>query len=140
MKRKNTANQRNIKVFAVNDGNNPGFSIILEFSGQREFLLHHKHNGLLYNLLKDGIRLEELRRHKPKGSSSLSPYYHGIQRSRSTKLNSMVSHLLTVIDTYIEERITGNEQEVEMSNSKHSRTKITLSEVKTAMHLERSAA
>ena len=140
MNRKNTTSSRNIKVFAVNNGSNAGFNIILDFSGQREFLLHHKHNGLLYNLLKDGVRLEELRRHKPKGSSSHSQHYHGIQRRSSTKLYGMVSHLLAVIDTYMEERTTNIEQEVEMSNSKYNRTNILLSEARAALHLERRAA
>ena len=138
----NTSNQHNIKVFALNDGSNPGFNIILDFSGHRELLLYHKRNGLLYRLLKDGVRVEELRRFKQKGSHSR--HYRGNRRSSNTKLDSMVSYLLTVIETYLKERMIFNEKKQETSNSeyKHKRNsmKSKLSETKTDLNLEKGVA
>ena len=87
----------NVKVIAINNGNKEGFNIFLDFSGQREFLMHHRHNGLLYNLLKDGMRTDALRRWEP--------VCHGRnKRVRGKRLESMVMHLLAVVDDYIEER------------------------------------
>ena len=140
MNRKKIQNQRNTRVFAVNDGNNPGFNILLDFSGQQEFLLYHKHNGLLYKLLKDGVMLEELNRYSPKGSCTNSMYLRGIQRRRITKLDNMVSHLLTKIDVYIEDRITNNKKTQEISNSEYKHKKSLLNETKTEISTERGAA
>ena len=89
---------RNVRIMAVNNGGADGFNIYLDFSGQREFLMHHRHNGLLYELLKDGVRLHELRRWTPaRGHGSRS-------RAGTVKLTGMVSHLLEVADDYIAER------------------------------------
>jgi len=91
-------NMRNVKVTAINNGSLNGFNIYLDFSGQREFLMYHRHNGLLYALLKDGIRADELHRWTPANGRG--------ERSRgATKLLAgMVSHLLDVVDDYISER------------------------------------
>ncbi|MBQ9521064.1 MAG: hypothetical protein IJR72_00660 [Oscillospiraceae bacterium] len=87
---------RNVRVFATNRDNRDGFNIYLDFSGQREFLFTHRHNGLLYNLLKDGVRTEDLRRWTPRrGTAS------------GQRLQGMVSHLLTVVDDYAAEREGG---------------------------------
>ena len=53
--------------------------------------MHHRHNGLLYNLLKDGMTLNELRRWRFRYQSK-------------DKLNGMVRHLLRVIDDYMLEK------------------------------------
>ena len=81
----------NIFITAQNNANNPGFCIYLVFSGRQEFLTHHRHNGLLYNLLKDGMTLNELRRWRFRYQSK-------------DKLNGMVRHLLRVIDDYMLEK------------------------------------
>ena len=81
----------NTCIIAVNNGRETGFNIFLEFSGQREFLLWHRHNGLLFNLLKDGLRIENLQRWKPR-------------RRSQDKLGNMIKHLLNVVDNYITER------------------------------------
>lgn len=89
---------RNVRIIAINNGILDGFNIYLDFSGQREFLMHHRHNGLLYALLKDGIRADELRRWSPavgRGSRG---------RAATDQLKGMVSHLLLVVDDYIRER------------------------------------
>ena len=57
---------RNVKVLAVNNENKAGFSIFLDFSEQQKFVMHHRHNGLIYQLLCEGIYLDDLRHWKPK--------------------------------------------------------------------------
>lgn len=94
---------RNIEVFAVNDSKKPGFDIFLEFSGQRVFLTHHRHSGLLYQLIEDGMRLDELHRFKPIWSHSHSKYTRKKKNQRSTRLEKMVKFLLSTIDEYIKE-------------------------------------
>ena len=80
---------RNVSVIAVNNGNKEGFSIYLRFSGQQEFLTCHRHNGLLYNLLKNGVYLDTLRRARLN------------REIKAFALYGVVSHLLNVIDEYI---------------------------------------
>lgn len=52
-----------IRVFAVNNYKvQSRFDIYLEFpGGRREWLMMHRRNGLLYNKLKNGVRLQELK-------------------------------------------------------------------------------
>ena len=93
---------RNVIVKAENRMENDGFHIYLDFSGQREYLMTHRHNGLLYGLLKDGVALGELRRWRNDDIArkiKRSPRYSG-----SSKLINMVGYLLVVIDDYIVER------------------------------------
>ena len=75
-----------IRVIAVNNYKvESRFDIYLEFSGQREWLMMHRHNGFLYRLLHDSISLSELRRLKGRE-----------QRQ--------IQYLLKVIDEYLEDR------------------------------------
>ena len=93
---------RNVIVKAENRMENDGFHIYLDFSGQREYHMTHRHNGLLYGLLKDGVALGELRRWRNDDIArkiKRSPRYSG-----SSKLTNMVGYLLVVIDDYIVER------------------------------------
>ena len=46
--------ENNIKVVAENAGQEHGFNIFIDFSGQREYLMYHRHNGLLCH---DRLRL-----------------------------------------------------------------------------------
>ena len=90
---------RNIKVIAENNGNKKGFNIFIVFSGHREYLMHHRHNGLLYGMLKDGISLPDLRRWKP---AQISVSRTGIYGGR--KMYSSVRHILHAVDDYLAER------------------------------------
>ena len=79
-----------------------GFHIYLDFSGQREYLMTHRRNGLLYGLLKDGAVLADMKRWRNGDIASRigrSPRSPG-----SGKLTNMVDHLLVVIDDYMLER------------------------------------
>ena len=81
----------NVKVMAVNVSNIPGYSIVLDFSGQQEVVMHYRHNGLLFGLLCDGVRLDDLRRWKPRSYG----------RRAGSKLANTVTYLLKVIDAYL---------------------------------------
>ena len=102
--------EKNIRIIAINStdsmGNSlPGFDIYLDFSGKREKIDHHKHNGLLYAVLKDGMRLDQIRRMRP---DQLRTYCGGTyskqSRSRLDKLSKMIKNLLSVVDTYLVKR------------------------------------
>lgn len=76
---------RGIRVFAVNNTKvQSKFDIYLEFSGKREWLMIHRHNGFLYGMLKDGVSLAELRR-------------------ATGRTRNQLKYLLQVIDEYLEE-------------------------------------
>ena len=92
-------NNRNIRVCAVNNGNRDGFNIYLDFSGQREYLIYHRHNGLLYDLLKDGVAIDDVRRWTP---ASLGCFHVG--RMGSSGLYEVTKHLVSVINDYMLER------------------------------------
>ena len=85
-----------LKLLAVNNGNISGFNIFLEFSGQQVFIAYHRHNGLLYSLLSNGITLGDLRRWKPKKT---------YPRKSVHRLCNTVKHLLRVTDEYLSEHI-----------------------------------
>ena len=80
---------RNLSVVAVNNSNRPGFDIYLVFSGHREFLIHHRHNGQLYILLKDGIRFDSLYR------------MLNNRMFKAKVFHNVVSYLIKVIDDYL---------------------------------------
>ena len=78
--------ERSIRVIAVNNYSvESKFDIYLEFSGKREWLMMHRHNGILYNMLKHGVSIGELKR------------FNGRDKGR-------VQYLLRVIDEYLEDR------------------------------------
>lgn len=100
-------NDNNVTIIVENDGNKPGFNIYLSFSGVKELLMHHRHNGLLYLLLKDGMSVGELRRWKPVDVSGARGSRRRMKgRRKSERLDSMVRHLLKCVDAYIAERKT----------------------------------
>lgn len=100
---------RNIRVMVENNEGDSGFNIYLDFSGQREFLMFHRHNGLLFSLLKDGVCVSDLVRWTPwKGNDGYMHTLKGHQR-HAQKLVRMVSHLLDVIEAYMEERALAQE-------------------------------
>ena len=97
----------NLRILAVNNGDQCGFSIYLDFSGQCDFLMYHRHNGLLYNLLENGVSVNELCRtscfiKQSKSGKQISR----TERKKNDKLSSMVTHLLNVVSEFIDERMT----------------------------------
>lgn len=53
---------RNVRIFAVNNYKIGGFDIYMDFSGKEEYLMWHRHNAALYDILKDSPRLADLQR------------------------------------------------------------------------------
>lgn len=95
----------NIRLVAVNRDHMDGFNIYLDFSGQREYLMSHRHNGLLYKMLEDGVRLADLQ--PLRGNRELSSqFYRRYGVYRGNVLDSMICHLLFVVDEYMTERLT----------------------------------
>lgn len=94
-----TKNNRNIRVLVENNGNKNGFNIYLDFSGQREYLTYHRHNGLLYGLLKDGVAVADIRRMPPAQMGACR-----VGRTGAAQLYDVVNHLVAVIDDYMIER------------------------------------
>lgn len=103
---KKSISTRNIRVIAENNGNKDGFNIYLNFSGQQEFVVSHRHNALLYSLMCNGIHLDDLRRWKPKAS----------QRKVNRQLVNMVHHSLKVIDDYLADRLMGETLHIEKAS------------------------
>lgn len=78
--------ENRIKVFAVNNYKVwSKFDIYLEFQGRREWLMMHRHDGVLYDLMRNGISLRELRQQT------------GFRKEK-------VKYILKVIDEYLEEQ------------------------------------
>lgn len=95
-KKQNLKYNRNIRVIAENNnGRLPGFNVYLDLSGQREYIFTHRRNGQLYNLLKNGIPISQLKR--------LTPKQIGV-KTGSTSTYDKVRHLLCVVEDYIDER------------------------------------
>lgn len=99
---KNSKEIRNIRVLAENNDRKSGFSIYLDFSGRREYLMHHRHNGLLYTLLKDGVAVADVRRMTPAQMKC-----HRVRGKGFSKFYNSVKHLVSVIDDYMIERAAG---------------------------------
>lgn len=95
-------NTRNVTVYAVNDCRNSGYDIYIAFSGRGEFLMHHRHNGLLYAILKDGIHVDDLKRINYKAMLKNVGSRQG-NRQRITRLDLAIRHLRRVIDEYMME-------------------------------------
>ena len=75
---------RKIKVYAVNNNKlDSMFDIYLETAGKREWLMVHRHNGLVFNLLRNGVSLDELKKMKKESAER-------------------VRHIIKVVDEYLE--------------------------------------
>ena len=94
-----TKYNRNIRVLAENNGTKDGFNIYLDFSGQREYLMSHRHNGMLYKLLKDGAAVDDIRQWTLSQSGSIR-----MHRRRYAQIRRVITHLVAVIDDYMVER------------------------------------
>lgn len=94
---------RNILVTAENNGNQTGFNIYLVFSGQREYLSTHRHNGAMYGILKDGVRLADLQRCM-QDMTVLTIYGRRVGIVDTKQFRNSMRYLLLAIEEYIEER------------------------------------
>lgn len=58
--------KNNTYIYAERKNRQAGFHIYLSFSGRREYLMYHRGNPFLFDLLKDGLRAGELERMTPR--------------------------------------------------------------------------
>ena len=98
---------KNVRVYAVNRNSEEGFNVYLDFSGQREYVVSRRHNGILYEILKDGISLERLKRTKP--HQLYTEYGFHFSGRNSAKLESQIKHLVEVLEEYIDEVVEDEE-------------------------------
>lgn len=90
------------KIQAINCDNKRGFNIYLDCSGQREYLMWHRHNGILFGLLKDGIELSELKRRKC--YKICSERGLDIYKKGSSNLDGNIRHIVSVAEDYLSDR------------------------------------
>lgn len=103
MQMKKARNQ--VRVIAERAENPRGFWIYVDFSGQRELLMFHRYNSLLYGLLKDGVGLDELARVNPAKCFPSTPYAGSTRKRRMNVLWKELAYLRAVIGAYAEERL-----------------------------------
>lgn len=96
------ANSNN-RILAENTENSPGFDIWLDLSGEQHYLMHHRHNAMMYVLLKDGISLGELARWKPENAAIVKRYFGGLSTRQIDKMINSVSHVRKTADAYLAE-------------------------------------
>ena len=89
-----TQKHTNIKLYPENIDGKSYFNIYIDFSGKRELLTTHRHNGPLYKLLENGIKLDDLIRYQFKKRS-------GHQTRYSTSETLALTHLLKTVDEYM---------------------------------------
>lgn len=96
---------RNIRIRPLNVGSSYGFDIYLDFSGKYEYLMTHRRNELLLDILKEGMHPDDLRRLVGKHGLNVLPGRKKGGHSRSyAKLSNSISHLLACIDEYLLDR------------------------------------
>lgn len=100
-KQENVKKENNIRIFAVNREDESGFNIYMDFSGEQCFLIAHRHNAMLWVLLKDGISLARLRRWRVKETSEVRRYFGRLSERQINNMENAVSHLRKVIDSYL---------------------------------------
>lgn len=91
----------NITIVAENNEFGSGFNIYIYFSGQREYLMTHRHHSDLYQLLCRGITLNEMKRSNPRQIY----VRHKVRCNRCVPNNSInsLTHLIKVVDWYIKD-------------------------------------
>ena len=92
---------RNVRIYARNNGNSDGFNIYIDRSGQSEWLITHCHNELLFSMLKDGVYLDDIKRQNPIKWVKTVNMSRKRLRKHSDQLCGMVSNLLNIVDDYL---------------------------------------
>lgn len=92
--------KRNVKVVAENFRDDK-FDVYLVISGEREYVITHRRNYFLYELLKRGVDLQELKREKPQDLYSKNDIK--ITRGSARKAINSLNYLLKVVDCVLYE-------------------------------------
>ncbi len=102
----------NLKLVAKDNMKKGIFAIYLDYSGKREYIMSHRYNAAIYNILVEGISLSELYRSKRKIVSSISMPGHRYskgdihprlkcKKNQSRKLENSLEHILSVANEYL---------------------------------------
>lgn len=83
---------KNVRIFATSRFERDGINLYIDFSGQREYLMRYRFSRTLYNYLKRGIPLEELR--------ALSREHYETREYQA--MVHSVKHITRVADEFIE--------------------------------------
>ena len=94
----------NTRIYAVRNNNSNGFSVYIDISGKQEYVMSHRYNVFLYDLMKNGVSFSELKRWEPRAGR------FDISRKHIRNNVSSVSHIIKVIDEYIREEIAYGEE------------------------------
>lgn len=92
---------KNVRIFAENRTDRKGFDVFISLSGHRYYLVFHRNNRYVYQVLKDGISLSDLTRNKP--YQLYTHYGLELHRRTSVKDSNSLRHLIKVIEYFIEE-------------------------------------
>lgn len=106
-------NKKNMRLIVEGSTEWEWFDIYIDFSGNREYLMPHRPNILLFNLLRGGVTLGELERNMWKMVSDVSlsgkRFKKGqtnprlkYRKNQARKLENSVGHLINVVNEYIE--------------------------------------
>ncbi len=101
----NMMNRKSLKLYAENRKNQPGFDIYMGYpGGEREFVRGSRHNGLLYGIMREGVRIEDLKRWMT-GDAKLSGVGERKSRSKSAAhVEGSICQLLKLVDGIISEK------------------------------------
>ena len=93
----------NIKLIAYMNETN-GIDIYIDQSGFKNYLMHHKYSDELYSLIKDGRRIDDLRRLSSRNVFT-NTYRSSTQKRRNRVAHNVIDHVLDVADCYVSEMI-----------------------------------
>lgn len=105
---------KNVRLIAEESNNTNWFDIYIVCSGNKEYLMPHRKNQNMYDLLKNGISIFELEKSARKVIADISysgrryvkgeinPRYK-YRRNQSRQFEKSVNHLLTVVDEYLDD-------------------------------------
>lgn len=92
-------NRKNLSLYAENRGHKSGFDIYLGYpGGEREYVRTSRHNGLLYGIMKGGVRVDDLSRWLT-GDAKLSGVGNRRSHARSAAhVEGSIRQLLRVVN------------------------------------------
>lgn len=116
----------NYRILAENSENRSGFDIWVDLPAERHYLMHHRHNAMVYVLLKDSISLGELARWKPENATVVKRYFGGISIRQIDKMTNSVAHVLKTAEAYF----------AEMHETRNTRQRTLSNDVKSPLRNE----
>ena len=98
-------NRKSLRLFAENRDHRPGFDIYLGYpGGEREYVRTNRHNGLLYGIMKGGVKVEDLSRWLT-GDAKLACVGDRKSRSKSAAhVEGSIRQLLKMLNELVAEK------------------------------------